>query len=499
MSVVRESAYQYGDFQTPKALVKKSVDWVRRKFPEFHPKTIVEPTCGIGNYLCGVGVAYPDATRLVGIEVNEGYFETLNDHLLAENLLDKSKLMNQNFFEVDPAEALEECESPILIIGNPPWVTNSSIGKLDGANLPVKRNEGKVSGIEALTGASNFDISEPILMECFKWLASGCGILSVLCKTTVARKILKKLWGKGYSLGSYIVRISAKEYFDVSVDACLFTVSTLPGRSSKQCYVFNHFDDTEHAEELACREGILISDLAKFERAKDLCGKDKNYQWRTGVKHDCRKVMELRTVGNKLVNGLSEVVDIEEKYLFPLLKSSDIKNGLTDTARYKVLITQRKIGESTSSIQYESPKTWDYLTKNGDLLDGRRSSVYQSNPRFSIFGVGDYSFSEWKVAISGFYKNLTFVKVGQIEGKPVMLDDTVNFLHVKSESEADFLRDILNSGIAREFLESLIFWENKRPITVDVLSKLNIGLLARTLNRNSDYSRYLSGIERELV
>lgn len=499
MSVVKESAYQYGDFQTPKALVEKSIDWITRKFPEFRPKTIVEPTCGVGNYLCAAGVAYPEATRLVGIEVNESYFDTLSERLLAKNLLEKSNLMNQNFFEVDPTEALEECESPILIIGNPPWVTNSSIGKLEGANLPRKRNEDKVSGIAALTGASNFDISEPILMECFKWLESRCGILSVLCKTTVARKILKKFWRKEYSVGSYIVRFSAKDYFDVSVDACLFTVSTVPGRSSTQCYVFSDFDDTEHVEEFACREGVLVSDLAKFETGKELYGVDKNYQWRTGVKHDCRKVMELRAVGNKLVNGMSEVVDIEDNYLFPLLKSSDIKNGLTDTARYKVLITQRKIGESTSSIKYESPKTWDYLTKNGNLLDGRRSSVYQSKPRFSIFGVGDYSFSEWKVAISGFYKNLTFVKVGQINGKPVMLDDTVNFLRVKSESEADFLIDILNSKVAQEFLESLIFWENKRPITVDVLRRLNIGLLASVLNRNSDYSRYLSGVERELV
>ena len=34
------------------------------------------------------------------------------------------------------------------------------------------------------------------------------------------------------------------------------------------------------------------------------------------------------------------------------------------------------------------------------ILDNRKSSIYNKRPRFSIFGIGDYSFSKWKVAIS---------------------------------------------------------------------------------------------------
>lgn len=324
------------------------------------------------------------------------------------------------------------------------------------------------------------------------------GVVSMLCKTSVARKVLKKHWANQSRIESYLVRLSAKRYFDVSVDACLLIVRYGNRYASNQCHVFDEFESLQPEKKFGYNDGVLLSNLSNLAKVKKLRGTDKNYRWRTGVKHDCRKVMELRLVNGRFVNGLDEAVDIEDEYVFPLLKSSDVKNGSTKSARYRVLITQSRIGETTSPIELNAPRTWDYLEHHGKLLDDRGSKVYKSNPRFSIFGIGDYSFSEWKVAISSFYKCLTFVKVGPLDGRPVMLDDTVNFLGVQSESEADFLTELLNSDLAVTFFESLIFWENKRPITVDILRLLDIGRLASELGRYSEYARYSGGIDREL-
>ena len=92
------------------------------------------------------------------------------------------------------------------------------------------------------------------------------------------------------------------------------------------------------------------------------------------------------------------------------------------------------------------------LNRHGALLGKRGSVIYKNKPLFSIFGVGPYSFAPWKVAISGFYKKLHFVKVGPVDGRPVVFDDTINFLPCWSEEEADFLETLLNSAAAEEFL-----------------------------------------------
>ena len=77
-----------------------------------------------------------------------------------------------------------------------------------------------------------------------------------------------------------------------------------------------------------------------------------------------------------------------------------------------MLVTQTCVGEETSTIRERAPRTWAYLEAHGAALDRRGSSIYRGRPRFSIFGVGEYTFAPWKVAISGFYKRLAFKVVG---------------------------------------------------------------------------------------
>ena len=80
-------------------------------------------------------------------------------------------------------------------------------------------------------------------------------------------------------------------------------------------------------------------------------------------------------------------------------------------------------------------------------------------PRFSVFGIGEYSFAQWKVAISGFYKSLDFRVVAPCEGRPVVLDDTCYFLPFRSEKEAVTVAELLNSDKARGFFKSVVFWD----------------------------------------
>lgn len=198
--------------------------------------------------------------------------------------------------------------------------------------------------------------------------------------------------------------------------------------------------------------------------------------------------------GEKYRNGIGEIVDLEDTYLYPMLKSSDIVNGATDKINRWMLVPQRFVGENTRHIKEVAPKTWQYLKEHAELLDRRASSIYKNRPRFSIFGVGAYTFAPWKVAISGFYKDLKFRAIGPYQKKPVVFDDTCYFVSCKAREEAELLVELLNSKIAQKFLSAFIFWDSKRPITVDLLKRLDLFALANESGREEELKKHL-GIE----
>ncbi len=195
--------------------------------------------------------------------------------------------------------------------------------------------------------------------------------------------------------------------------------------------------------------------------------------------------MELRRCGpNSYVNGLREEVQLEPRFLFPMLKSSEVANGAVTTPARWMLVPQSTIRDDTKRIESEAPRTWRYLCAHADRLDRRGSTIYRNRARFSVFGVGPYTFAPWRVAISGFYKKLDFRTIGSFERKPIVLDDTCYFVPCGSKAEADCVHDLLRSEPAQELLGALTFWDSKRPVTVGLLSRLDLLAVAREVGAN---------------
>ena len=105
-----------------------------------------------------------------------------------------------DFFRTDWAEVITELPKPLLILGNPPWVTSAELGSLGSSNLPEKTNFQRQRGIDALMGKSNFDISEWMLLRGLEWIEGQEASLAVLCKVTVARRVLRHAWKQGQRL-----------------------------------------------------------------------------------------------------------------------------------------------------------------------------------------------------------------------------------------------------------------------------------------------------------
>ena len=470
MAAKTRQAVEFGDFQTPAALAREACSVLQRM--GVSPASIVEPTCGRGSFLSAGVRAFPGVTAALGVEVNP-------EHASAAQAIPGVQVECDDFFQRDWKATLGALPEPLLVIGNPPWVTNSAVGSLGGANLPPKSNFQRHAGLDAITGKSNFDISEWMLLHLLEHLSGRRAVLAMLCKTAVARKVLFQAWGRCRKLASAATfAIDAAEHFGASVEACLLVCRLEPGAGSHECAVHPGLEASAPSSTLALRDGRLVADLEAFDTFGHLVGRSP-LRWRSGVKHDCSRVMELRPRGaGTFENGLGEVVSLEPAHVYPMLKGSEVTKAHPTPSRC-MLVTQRSVGEDTRRIAAEAPRTWSYLQAHGERLDGRASSIYRKRPRFSVFGIGPYTFAPWKVATAGLTKRLDFRCIGPVAGKPVVFDDTCYFLPCRTEAEARTLADLLDSAQARGVLRSFIFWDAKRPITAELLACLDLGKLAQ--------------------
>jgi hypothetical protein len=482
---------EFGDFQTPDKLAYRTAQIVRDL--GVSPRSIVEPTCGLGSFLIAAAKTFDNAQYILGVEINAPHLAHLHERLGAEGLETSVTTLHADFFTLDWPQLLSRAPEPILVIGNPPWVTSAELSRLQSANLPAKSNFQRRSGLEALTGKSNFDLSESILLQILDWLKTRTGAIAMLCKSATARKVLTYAWKHRYPVSdARIYRIDALEQFNASVDACFLVIQMGIGSGRQDCALYADLDDVAPSHTIGYYDGFLVADVSTYRRWRHLHGADGVYTWRSGIKHDSANVMELERDEKGLRNSNGVYVSLEDTYLYPLFKSSDVGNGRTNECRKYMLVTQNRIGEDTSHIEQDAPNTWRYLQDNVETLAKRASSIYRNQPPFSIFGVGEYTFAPWKVAISAFYKRLHFEVVGPIGGRPAVFDDTIYFLACWSEEEAHFVGELLNSAPATEFLSSMIFWSDKRPITIDLLKRLKIGVLARELGREPAYLHHIT-------
>jgi hypothetical protein len=142
-------------------------------------------------------------------------------------------------------------------------------------------------------------------------------------------------------------------------------------------------------------------------------------------------------------------------------------------------LTQTKLSEDTNKIKEMHPKTWQYLMKHKKAFFRRKSRIFQKKSNFSIFGVGDYVLSPYKVALAGFYKKPIFTFVTPFKGKPVLFDDTCYYLSFQDYNEALFICSVLNSKAHTDFLESIVFIDSKRPYTKEALMRTNLEYLVK--------------------
>ena len=385
--------------------------------------------------------------------------------------ISKVRIINADIFSFDFKTIVKNKEQ-FLIVGNPPWVNNSTLSGLNSGNMPAKMNFKGLKGMDAITGASNFDICEYVILELIACLHGTNTTIAMLCKTSVARNIFMEMKRTHTKFASCdILEFNANKVFGINANACLLVIQlSMHDISADICNVYSFDKPTEARNSFGYVGGKFYSKIT--EGVDDFSGRC-CFEWRQGVKHDCSKVMELSLDGTTLVNGLKERVNIEDGYVFPLIKSSMFKSPVIAGSGKYVIVTQKKIREDTSHIAIDAPETWRYLNLHKEFFLKRKSAIYKDAPDFSMFGIGDYSYAPYKVGVSGFYKKPLFSVLASSGGTPIMTDDTSYFICFPTYDSAYVAMLILNSIRVQRFLATIAFMDAKRPYTKKVLGRID--------------------------
>ncbi len=483
--IMEEGRREYGDFQTPDILTEKICMFLTENL---QPSMLIEPTFGKGAFLLSALKHIKTLKYLIGVEIHEDYVWHSKFRIIEYFIQNPDahkptiRLFHADIFNFDwklYGDLTDRSIGSVLILGNPPWVTNSELSSLNSPNVPRKSNFKKHKGYDAITGKGNFDIGEVVVLKMLNEFCTHSGSLLMLLKNSVIKNLVdfKKSGLSINCLKSY--RIDAKKYFNASVDASLF-VSNLGDRDSTHiCSVFDFSQPKILEKSFGWVGDKFVSDIRLYiktesERYDGICP----LEWRQGIKHDNSKVFEFEFINNKLFNGFDEEVQIEDEKIYGIVKSSDLKGRVIYKTRKYVLITQKYIGENTADLNKDCPKIYDYLDSKRDLLRSRKSTIYKNKPDFSIFGIGDYSFKPYKVAISGLYKQQSFSLIVPENNKPLMLDDTCYFLGFDSFYQAMFVWLILKNERTINLLKSISFQDAKRPYTKDILMRIRLDKLA---------------------
>lgn len=472
--VANEKKGEYGDWQTNLPLAISVCKQIKKQ--GIRPQVIVEPTCGQGNFIIAALLTFDSIEDVYGIEIYKPYLDALNEKLQKfGKSLDNINvhLYHENIFDFDFRQITENVNGRVVLaVGNPPWVTNSKLSEIGSDNLPIKTNFKKVKGLEAITGKANFDIAEYISIQLIEKFSAENVYFAFLLKNSVIKNLVyEQKAGKASLSNISQYNIDAQKEFDVSVSAALLSMRLFGGHE-RSCQVFDFYTKSL-LYNFGWVKDKFVADVDNYVKTLSIDGISP-FTWRSGLKHDCSKVMELSKNNGKFVNGLGEVVDIENEVIYPLIKSSDVKGEFLMQNRKYVIVTQHSTNEDTKLMKDKYPKAYQYLVAHAEYLDNRKSSIYKDRPRFCMFGIGDYTFKKYKVIISGLYKQTNFSMVSEIDGKNVVCDDTCYMLGFDDYDVARLILQILNSQPVQDFINSICFYDAKRAINKDMLMRINL-------------------------
>ena len=171
-------------------------------------------------------------------------------------------------------------------------------------------------------------------------------------------------------------------------------------------------------------------------------------------------VIQNLTAGAKVV--VPNVSDaVEDTYLYPLLRGRDVHRWAAAPSASILMVQDpdKRQGIPEADLQRDCPRTYGYLKRFEELLRRRPSRglsdmLKRGAPFYTMFAVGRYTLSPWKVVWREQASTMTASVVGEVLGKLVVPDHKLMLVPCQCEDEANYVCALLNSAITRLLVSS---------------------------------------------
>jgi hypothetical protein len=395
------------------------------------PQRVLEPACGAGAFLIAARETFGPACELAGVEVQR---ERYGPALAALGARDAAlQVRFADAYRFDFGALPWAGDGPLALIGNPPWIAADALVR-SGALQPPRDNHKRLRGLDARTGAANFDVAEFLALKVLREAMPVGSLLALILKARVARDLIDTAARVGIGLAVLAVEpLDARRWFGAAVDAVIL-YARVTGFAAAP------------AAAPAPRGGAL---------------------WRAGIKHDAAAVFELVREGEIWRNGFGEIVEVPAACRYPYRKARDLHHDSALPER-ALIVTQTRLGQATDGLPADLRR---YLTRHAARLSARRSSIYVGAAPFAMFGVGPYSFAPWKVGVAGLYARPHFRVLGPREGKPTLVGDTAYFVSFDERAPADAFAELMNGAPMQAAIAQRVRG-GKRPVTKRLLDAL---------------------------
>lgn len=172
---------------------------------------------------------------------------------------------------------------------------------------------------------------------------------------------------------------------------------------------------------------------------------------------------------------------METDFLYPLLRGKDVKKWKYQL-EYSIVLPYTDDGKvvAKEELLTQCPNTFDYFyeDRNGFIPILRERATYKKfilrrderAPEYSLYNIGEYTFSPYKVVWKALAKDVAAVTISQDEGRMLIPDHNLLMVPLENEAEAYYLTGILNADIVSRFVNAYVAWF----ISGHILERLNI-------------------------
>lgn len=159
---------------------------------------------------------------------------------------------------------------------------------------------------------------------------------------------------------------------------------------------------------------------------------------------------------------------IEDTLIYPLIKTRNVRKWKIDGYIYAIQPqnSDKRIGINEEWMINNLPKTYSYLSGFKEILEERAAfKKYMKGrkeaPFYSIYNVGEYTFSPHKVVWNQFGSELRSVVISKIDDailkspKTILPEHVLAFTPTEFKEEAHYICAIMNSTIISNLLNSI--------------------------------------------